>query len=68
VLGWCLVCCCCLLLLLPEPTILMLLLCLDFVVMVGWVSYAPEVEFLEKLRAIDGVSQVEEQTFTLAEL
>lgn len=31
-------------------------------------GYAPEAEFLEKLKAIDGVSQVETQTITNMEI
>jgi hypothetical protein len=31
-------------------------------------GHAPEVEFLEKLKAIDGVSQVETQTITNMEI
>jgi hypothetical protein len=50
--------------------------CLDFKVIVAldaekfgaWQSadFAPEESFLKKLKAIDGVSQVETQTYTLA--
>merc|ERR1712238_361056 len=49
--------------------------CLDFKVITSlpgdkfeqWekASFAPEAEFLEKLRAIEGISTVETQTFTL---
>ena len=52
--------------------------CLDFKLMItvpledfgGWEEsgHAPEAEFLEKLKAIDGVSQVETQTITNVEI
>ena len=34
----------------------------------GEQGFSPEADFLEKLKAIDGVSQVETQTFTLMEM